>query len=295
MNFGQLLTAMVTPFDQDGNIDYQAAKSLIDYLIGNGTDAIVVAGTTGESPTLSKQEKETLFQFVVNTVSGRVPVIAGTGTNCTHESIELTKIAADAGVDAAMLVTPYYNKPCQEGLYMHFKTIAETTHLPIMLYNIPGRSVVNMLPETVIRLANIDNIVCVKEASGDLEAMATIIENTPEQFSLYSGDDALTLPILVIGGQGVVSVSAHVIGNEMKEMIHAFSNGDVKTASAMHRKLLPIIKTMFIAPSPTPVKTALNLIGQNVGSVRLPLVPLSETEAQLIKSVIEPKIYSSAV
>jgi 4-hydroxy-tetrahydrodipicolinate synthase len=295
MNFGQLLTAMVTPFDPEGNIDFVATQALVNYLIDNGTDGIVVAGTTGESPTLSTKEKAELFRFVVEVVAGRVSVIAGTGTNSTSSSIELTEIASKAGVDGIMLVAPYYNKPNQEGLYQHFKAIAETTNLPVMLYNIPGRSVVNMQVETIVRLAEIENIVCIKEASGDLEAMASIIENTPDDFLLYSGDDGLTLPVLSIGGHGVVSVASHIIGNDMKQMISAFENGDIQTAASFHRQLLPIMKSLFIAPNPTPVKAALEMIGQRVGSVRLPLVPLTEAENQVVHAALQTKVLSPAL
>jgi 4-hydroxy-tetrahydrodipicolinate synthase len=295
MYLGQLLTAMVTPFDQDENVDFQATKLLVNYLLANGTEGIVVAGTTGESPTLSTEEKKALFECVVETVDGRVPVIAGTGSNNTSESIQLTKIAQAAGVNGIMLVTPYYNKPNQEGMYLHFKTIAESTCLPVMLYNIPGRSIVNMTVETIVRLAEIDNIVALKEANGDLESMANIIQNTPDDFLVYSGDDSLTLPLLAIGGHGVVSVSSHIIGNEMKNMITAFQNGNVQYAAQMHRDLLPIIRAMFIAPNPAPVKAALEMVGQQVGSVRLPLVPLTEIEAQLVYTTLQPRLFSSAV
>lgn len=295
MNFGKLITAMVTPFDQEGKIDFEATKLLINHLIANGNDGIVVVGTTGESPTLSSKEKAELFKFTVEVVAGRVKVIAGTGTNSTANSIEATEIASNAGVDGIMLVAPYYNKPNQEGLYLHFKTIAESTKLPVMIYNIPGRSVVNIQPETIIRLAQIENITCVKEASGDLEAMATIIENTPEDFVLYSGDDSLTLPVLAIGGHGVISVSSHIIGNEMKQMINAYESGDIKTAASIHRELLPIMKAMFIAPNPTPVKAALEMIGVNVGSVRLPLVPLTDLEKGAVRSAIQAKLLSKVL
>lgn len=286
MNFGQIVTAMVTPFDAQENIDFEATRHLINHLLDNGSDALVVAGTTGESPTLTNGEKIELFQFTVEVVAGRVPVIAGTGSNNTRESIELTKQAELAGVDGIMLVTPYYNKPCQEGLYQHFKTIAETTALPVMLYNIPGRSAVNMEPDTIIRLADVPNIVTVKEASGNLEAMADIIERTPEDFSLYSGDDGLTLPVLAIGGVGVVSVSAHVIGNEMQSMITNFKNGNLAQAAKEHRQLLPIIKAMFSAPNPSPVKAGLNLQGVAVGGVRLPIIALREDQVDALKLVL---------
>ncbi|MED4878642.1 4-hydroxy-tetrahydrodipicolinate synthase, partial [Anoxybacillus geothermalis] len=226
VQFGNVVTAMVTPFDRKGNLDLAKTTELVNYLLDNGTDALVVAGTTGESPTLTTEEKVALFRHVVSVVNGRVPVIAGTGTNNTRASIELTKRAEEAGVDAVMLVAPYYNKPNQEGLYQHFKAIAESTPLPVMLYNVPGRTSVNLAPETVIRLAAIPNIVAVKEAGGNLEAMAEIIERTPDDFQLYSGDDSLTLPVLAIGGAGVVSVASHIIGNEMQQMIRAFQAGD---------------------------------------------------------------------
>lgn len=278
IDFGRVATAMVTPFDNKGYIDFKKTTRLVNYLIENGTDTLVVAGTTGESPTLSTEEKVALFRHVVSVADGRVPVIAGTGSNNTYSSIELTRKAEDAGVNGIMLVGPYYNKPNQEGLYQHFKAIAEKTSLPVMIYNIPGRSVVNISAETIIRLSKIDNIVAVKEASGNLDAMTEIIANTDENFALYSGDDGLTLPVLSIGGKGIVSVASHIIGNEMQEMIQAFLNGETIKAALLHQKLLPIMKGLFTAPNPTPVKTALQIRGFNVGSVRLPLVPLTEQE-----------------
>ncbi len=289
MNFGQVLTAMVTPFDQHGEIDYNATRTLVNYLITNGTDGLVVAGTTGESPTLTTEEKIALFKFVVEVSAGRVPVIAGTGSNNTRASISLTKQAEEAGVDGIMLVTPYYNKPSQEGLFQHFKAIAEATSLPVMLYNIPGRSAVNMSVETIVRLSEISNIVTVKEASGNLDAMAEIISRTPNDFTLYSGDDGLTLPVLAIGGAGVVSVASHIIGNEMQEMITQFKNGRVQEAAASHRSLVPIMKALFAAPNPTPVKQALNMQGVQVGDVRLPMVPLNEEEKSALKNSLPAK------
>lgn len=276
--FGRIVTAMVTPFDEKGNVDFQKTTQLIEYLLNNGTDALVVSGTTGESPTLSKEEKIALFQHTVKVVNKRVPIIAGTGNYNTKESVELTKKAEEIGVDGILLVAPYYNKPNQEGLYQHFKTVAESTSLPVMLYNIPGRSVVNMEPETVIRLSEIPNIKAIKEAGGNLDQMTEIIANTPDDFELYSGDDGFTLPIIAIGGTGVVSVASHIIGNEMQDMIQAFLAGDHVKAAKLHQKLLPIMKGLFKAPSPVPVKTALQIKGMNVGPVRLPLVPLSENE-----------------
>lgn len=287
MLFGQVVTAMVTPFDREGEIDFQATKNLLEHLIENGTDAVVVAGTTGESPTLSYEEKVELFKFVKNEVNGRIPVIAGTGSNNTKDSIQLTKEAENIGVDAVMLVGPYYNKPSQEGFYQHFKTIAEATKLPVMVYNVPGRTASSIAPETIIRLSEVENIVCVKEASGDLEAMAEIISNTPDDFSLYSGDDALTLPVLAIGGVGVVSVAGHIVGNEMQKMINAFKEGNVKEAGAIHRELLPTFKAMFSHPSPTPLKAALNMQGIQVGDVRLPLVPLNDEQKEQLKKELQ--------
>lgn len=284
--FGRVSTAMVTPFDKKGHIDFTKTTQLINHLIENGSDSIVVAGTTGESPTLSKEEKLALFQHVVKVVDKRVPVIAGTGSNNTYASIELTKKAEQLGVDAIMLVAPYYNKPNQEGLYQHFKAVAESTSLPVMVYNIPGRAVVNISPDTVVRLSSIPNIVAVKEASGDLNAMSYIIANTPDDFLLYSGDDGITVPVLSIGGVGIVSVASHIIGNEMQEMIQAFLKGENQTAAKIHQKLLPIMQGLFAAPSPAPVKTALQLRGLDVGSVRLPLVSLTEQERKTLSDLI---------
>lgn len=283
MDFGQLLTAMVTPFNQAGEIDYPATSNLLEHLIENGTEAVVVAGTTGESPTLSTEEKIQLFEHVVKVVNGRIPVIAGTGSNDTRSSIELTKKAESLGVDGIMVVAPYYNRPSQAGLYEHFKVIAEATSLPVMLYNIPGRTSVNIDVDTIVALSKIENITSVKEASADLDAMAEIIERTDDDFYLYSGDDGLTLPVLAIGGKGTVSVSSHVVGNEMKAMIKAFTSGNLKEASSLHRKLIAVFKAMFSAPSPTPLKAALNLMDVKVGEVRLPLIPLTEEQLAYVQ------------
>lgn len=276
MTFGRLLTAMVTPFNESGELDVTKIKGLVDHLITTGSEGLVVAGTTGESPTLSHEEKIELFSHVVDAVQGRVPVIAGTGSNDTRASIELTKEAETLGVDGIMLVAPYYNKPSQEGLYRHFEAIAKSVHLPIMVYNIPGRSVVNLLPKTVVRLAQIDTITCIKEASCDLDQMAEIIEKTPDDFILYTGDDGITLPTLAIGGYGVVSVASHVIGNEMASLIRAFLDGRLTDAANEHRRLLPLMRHLFVNPSPVPVKTLLNSMGIEVGGVRLPMIPLDE-------------------
>jgi 4-hydroxy-tetrahydrodipicolinate synthase len=288
MNFGKVLTAMVTPFDHNGEVDFNATRTLVNYLIANGTDGLVVAGTTGESPTLTAEEKLELFKFVVEVVDGRIPVIAGTGSNNTKASISLTKEAAKTGVDGIMLVTPYYNKPSQEGIFQHFIAIAQSTTLPVMLYNIPGRCGVNMSVETIVSLSKINNIVSIKEASGDLDAMAQIISNTPSDFTLYSGDDGLALPVLAIGGAGIVSVSSHIMGNEMQEMINSFINGDVNAAATAHRNLLPMMKALFSAPSPSPVKAALNMYGINVGGVRLPMLPLNNEEIKALQKTLQP-------
>lgn len=287
MNFGKILTAMITPFDENGEINFDETTKLVNYLLENGTEGLVVAGTTGESPTLTTKEKIALFSHVVKIVDKRVPVIAGTGGNNTKSTIELTKEAENCGVDAIMLVAPYYNKPNQRGLYEHFKVVANETSLPVMLYNIPGRSVVKLTAETIIALSKIDNIVSVKEASGDLDQAAIIIENTNDDFSVYSGDDGLTLPMMAIGGDGIVSVASHVIGNEMQEMIQAYEEGNTNRAASIHRKLLPIMNGLFEAPSPSPVKAALVFKGINPGGVRLPLVPLTEVENNNIKLLLE--------
>ncbi|WP_404409259.1 4-hydroxy-tetrahydrodipicolinate synthase [Jeotgalibacillus malaysiensis] len=286
MNFGRVSTAMATPFDQDNRIDYSRLENLINHLIENGTDSLVVAGTTGESPTLSSEEKVELFKETVRIANGRVPVVAGTGTNNTESSISLSLAAKEAGVDAIMLVAPYYSKPSQAGLKKHFKTIAEQIGLPVMIYNIPGRSAVNIEPKTIIELSEVPNIVAVKEASGSLDQMTEIIAGTDERFLIYSGDDGLTLPLLSIGGAGVVSVTSHVAGNEMQTMIRCFQNGELSKAASIHQLLLPLTRALFAQPSPAPVKSALNHQGVLCGGVRLPLVELDQNEeSSLLKAV----------
>ncbi|MCK6257064.1 4-hydroxy-tetrahydrodipicolinate synthase [Fictibacillus sp. KIGAM418] len=290
MHFGNISTAMVTPFDSKGNIDFSKTTKLVNYLIQNGTESLVVAGTTGESPTLSTEEKIALFRHVVKVVDKRVPVIAGTGSNNTKASIDLTKKAEQAGVDAIMIVAPYYNKPSQEGIIAHFKAIAAETSLPILVYNVPGRTVVSIAADTVIELSKISNVVAIKDAGGDLGEMSRIIEETSEEFLLYSGDDGITLPVLSIGGAGIISVASHVIGNEMQEMISAFKEGNVQEAAKLHRKLLPIMDEMFKAPSPAPVKTALQLKGLDVGSVRLPLLPLNQKQRESLSRIMHSSL-----
>ena len=284
MNFGSISTAMVTPFDSKGNIDFGRTTKLVNHLLNNGTDSLVVAGTTGESATLTTEEKIALFKHVVKVVDGRVPVVAGTGSNNTKASIDLSKKAEEIGVDAIMIVAPYYNKPSQEGIIAHYKAIASAISLPIMAYNIPGRSVITFSVETVLRLAEVPNIVALKDAGGNLDTMSEVIENTQDDFVVYSGDDGLTLPSLAIGSAGIVSVASHVIGNEMQTMIKAFSNGENKEAARIHRKLLPVMQELFKAPSPAPVKTALQLRGLDVGGVRLPLLPLNQSEREALSN-----------
>lgn len=287
MNLGNVVTAMVTPFNEQGGVDYEKLSSLMDVLISRGTEAVVVGGTTGESATLSMQEKAALYRECVKASAGRIPVIAGTGMNDTFATAELSLQAKADGVDGIMLVAPYYNKPSQQGLYEHFKTIAEKVDLPIMLYNVPGRTMVNMLPETTIALSAVPNITAVKEASGNLDQITTIIANTPQDFKLYSGDDSLTLPALAVGADGIVSVSSHIVGSEMQEMIALYRSGKTAEAALIHQKLVPFMNAMFIAPSPSPVKTALHLQGVETGGVRLPLVPLTQAELEIVKKALD--------
>lgn len=279
MEFGKVLTAMVTPFDQEENIDYEQVKILVEHLIQTGTDTIVVAGSTGESPTITATEKLMLFEAVKKQANNRVKVIANAGSNNTKESIAFVKEIERLQVaDGLMLVNPYYNKPTQEGLYMHFKTIAENTTLPIMVYNIPGRTAVNLQATTMIRLSHVPNIVAVKESSGDLSQMATIIEGTSDDFSVYVGDDNLALPAYAIGAKGVVSVASHIVGQEIQAMFAAFEQGNTKKAAELHRSLLPFFEGIFFTTNPLPIKQLLNETGINVGGVRLPLVPLTKEE-----------------
>lgn len=284
--FGRLATAMVTPFNAELQVDYTKTEQLIDHLLATGTETLVVSGTTGESPTLTNEEKLKLFEFVVRYVNGRAQVIAGTGSNSTDSSIRFTQSAQETGVDGVMVVAPYYSRPSQEGLYQHFKAIAEATRLPVMLYNVPGRTGVNMTAETTLRLADVENIVCIKEASGNLSQMARIIEGAPQGFELYSGDDSLTLPVLAIGGVGIVSVASHVIGTQMQEMMKAFLEGNLSEAAALHRKYLPVFEGIFKYPSPGPIKVLLEKIGVQVGGVRLPLAYPNEHEQQDIRTLL---------
>jgi len=284
--FGRILTAMVTPFDSDLKVDYAAAEKLADYLVANGSDGLVVAGTTGESPTLTKEEKLELFRVVKNAVGAKAPIIAGTGSNSTADSIHLTKEAEKTGVDGVMLVGPYYNKPTQEGYFEHFRAVARETSLPIVVYNVPGRTGSNILPSTIVRLAEIANIVAVKEASGSLDQVTEIKRGVKPEFLVYSGDDSLTLPIMSVGGYGIISVVAHVVGPEMKAMIDAYLAGNVAKAAEIHVRLFAIFKALFLVSNPIPVKAAVNMMGINVGGVRLPLVAASDKELEPVKKAL---------
>lgn len=284
--FGNLITAMVTPFKDDLSVDYDQAAQLAVRLVESGSDGVVVCGTTGESPTLSFEEKVGLYQAVTEAIGGKAVVIAGTGSYDTGSSIKLTQAAEKVGVDGIMLVVPYYNKPPQEGLYQHFKEIAQKTELPVMLYNVPGRTSQNLLPDTIARLTELDNVVAVKEASGNMEQVAEIRRKTPENFAIYSGDDSLTLPIMSVGGIGVVSVASHLVGRRMKEMIKSFLSGDVREATRIHLELLPLFKVMFITTNPIPVKTAVNLSGFKAGGLRLPLVEPTNEQRNAIRECL---------
>jgi len=286
VKFGQLLTAMVTPFTADLEVNLPAAQELAVKLIESGSDGVVVAGTTGESPTLSKKEKIALFKAVVEAIGSKATVIAGTGSYDTAESGELTKEAEHAGVDGFMLVAPYYNKPTQEGLFRHFKTIAQVTSLPVIIYNIPGRTGVNLAPETLVRLTEVPNIAAVKEASGNLAQISQIYEMVPKDFLIYSGDDALTLPVLSVGGVGVISVAGHIAGRKIKEMITVFEQGDLASASRINAELGPLTRALFMTTNPIMVKAACNLIGWKTGGVRLPLVDATSREEEIMREVL---------
>ncbi|GGF97247.1 4-hydroxy-tetrahydrodipicolinate synthase [Paenibacillus aceti] len=287
MDFGRLITAMVTPFDEQERINWGETARLIDYLIEEQkSDSLVVCGTTGESPTLSDEEKLELFRFAVEHAAGRCKVIAGTGSNNTAHSIHLSKEAEKTGVDGLLLVAPYYNKPSQEGLYRHFSTIAATTSLPIMLYNVPSRTMISLSAETTLRLAQIPNIVATKECA-PLNQVAEVAGAAPAGFRVYSGDDSAALPAIAVGAHGVVSVASHIIGSPMKEMITSFLAGRVGEAAKLHQKLLPIFKGLFECPNPVAVKYALTQQGYSVGSVRLPLIPPTEAEAERIKKLLD--------
>ena len=290
-DLGRLITAMVTPFNDKGEVDYDQAKKLAKALVDSGSEGVVVVGTTGESPTLLRAEEHRLFREIKAEIGDRASVIAGTGSNSTAEAIEATKDAEKIGVDACLLVVPYYNKPTQDGLYQHFKSIAESTKLPCILYNVPSRTVTNMAPETVIRLSQVKNIAGVKEASGNLEQSAKIISGARKDFLVWSGNDSDTLPLMAIGGYGVISVASHLVGNQIHEMMYSFLEGKVAKAAELHRKLMPIFSGLFIVSNPIPVKYAVNQVGFKVGKPRPPLYePDEKTAAQIMDIVKKYKI-----
>lgn len=280
------IVAIVTPF-KNGRIDEAALKKLVEFQIKNGSSGIVPCGTTGESPTLSTAEHERVIELVIKAVNKRVPVIAGTGSNSTDEAISLTKHAAQAGADAALIVSPYYNKPTQKGLYLHFREIARSIDIPIILYNIAGRTGVNIEPATIAKLANdCKNIIGVKEASGSLEQMSMIKHLCPKNFLLLSGDDALTLPLLGIGGVGVISVVANIVPQDVAHLVKFWEKGDFKKAQQLHYQLLPLVKAMFIETNPIPVKTAMGLMGLCSGDLRLPLCEMEEDHLAQLRSAL---------
>jgi 4-hydroxy-tetrahydrodipicolinate synthase len=302
-NLGRLLTAMITPFTAEGKVDYQQARNLAQALLDSGSDGVVVSGTTGESPTLSTEEKLRLFGEVKSQIANKGAIVAGTGNYNTRESQQLTKEAEKIGVDACLLVVPYYNRPTQQGLFEHFKAIASATTLPCIIYNVPSRTVTNITDDTVIKLSQIDNIVGIKEASGNLSQIAKIIQGTKDDFLIYSGNDSDTLSILALGGYGVISVASHLVGNQIREMMEKFLNGKNKEAASIHRTLLPLIEALFIVSNPMPVKYALNYLGFPVGKPRLPLVEPDAKSAEIIQATLKnykidlpiPRIKSQAL
>lgn len=280
------IVAIITPF-KDGKIDEETYRELIEFQIENGTNAIVPCGTTGESATLSMEEHSRVIDIAIKAVNKRVPVIAGTGGNNTTEAIELTKHAKSAGADASLQVTPYYNKPTQEGLYQHFKAIANAVPLPQVLYNVPGRTSVNMLPETVARLAEMPEVVAVKEASANLGQMAEIVRLAGDKITLLSGDDNVTLPVLAIGGKGVISVVANIVPKDTADMVNAWEEGNIERAKELFYKLFPLCQAMFYETNPIPVKTSLALMGKIQDELRLPLVPMASANLERLKKSLQ--------
>ena len=281
VQWGRLITAMVTPFDENLDVNFDAAVSLAVKLVNEGNTALVITGTTGEAPTLTDEEKTDLYKAVKKAVD--VPVIAGVGTNSTKSTIENIRKAQESGVDGLPAVTPYYNKPDQDSLYCHFKEVAASTDLPVMLYNVPGRTGCNLLPETVEKLAQIDNIAALKEAGGNIVQFTDIIRRVPEDFLVYSGDDSMLLPAMATGCYGIVSVASHIVSPEMKEMIDAFVSGNNEKAKEINLKLFNIFRDLFIVSNPVPVKSALNMTGVRAGGVRLPLTVAGEKVLNVLK------------
>ncbi len=284
--FSGSMVALVTPF-KEGKVDEKKLRELVDFHIKNGTDVIVPCGTTGESATLSFEEHEKVVEVVINEAKGKVPVIAGTGSNNTEEALKLTKHAKEAGADGALVITPYYNKPTQKGMYLHFEKIAKEVDIPIVLYNVPGRTSVNLLPETVAKLAKIKNIIGIKEASGDLKQASDIVGLCGDKFDLISGDDFIVLPMLALGGKGVISVVANLVPAEMAALIDEFNKGNLEKARETHYKIFPLCKAMFIETNPGPVKTAMALQGLlDTPELRLPLASMSEENVEKLKKVL---------
>jgi 4-hydroxy-tetrahydrodipicolinate synthase len=285
--FGRLLTAMVSPFDAEGKVDYPQAKKLAKALIDSGSDGIVVSGSTGESPTLKREEKLRLFSEVKSAVGDKGTVIASTGSYSTSNTIELTLEAEKTGVDGFLIVVPYYNRPTQDGLYQHFRMIAGSTKLPCILYNVPSRTVTNMTAETTIKLSQISNIIGIKEASANFDLIARIIDGTRKDFMVYSGNDSDILPVMALGGYGVISVASHLVGKQVKALIEYFLSGQVKEAAQAHAKLLPLVNALFIIANPMPVKYALNYLGFPVGQPRLPLTELDDKSKVLVQETLQ--------
>lgn len=285
-SFEGSMVAMVTPF-RDGRVDEAKIGELVEFHVKNGTDAIIPCGTTGESPTLSHEEHKRVVEATIQAVAGRVPVIAGTGSNSTAEAIDFTQHAKKAGANGVLMVCPYYNKPTQQGLIAHYKAVAAAVDIPIILYNIPGRTGVNMLPETVATLADVPNIVAMKEASGSLEQMTELISICGDRLTVVSGDDTLTLPLMAVGGKGVISVVANIIPKETAEMTRAALNGDWKRAKEIHLRIFPLCKAMFYETNPGPVKTAMQLLGRLNGELRLPLTPMSDANREKLAKALK--------
>jgi 4-hydroxy-tetrahydrodipicolinate synthase len=284
--FGSVITAMATPFRDDYVLDLDGAQSLATWLLENGSDAVFVAGSTGESPTLTHKEKADLLRSTVQAAKGKGKVICGTGTYDTADSIELTKMAEKSGADAVVLVTPYYNRPPQRGLIAHFTKVAESTSLPVILYNIPSRTACLIEPETLLRLAEVDNIVAVKDSTGDFQTASRLIKESPPDFDLYSGDDWATFPLYCMGAAGIVSVASHLVGDRIREMIELIQTGDVPSARKIHDDLMPIFKGLFVTSNPIPLKVALEIAGRPVGPPRLPLVPATPEERAKVEQAM---------
>lgn len=287
--FGRLLTAMVTPFNADGSVNYEKAADLAEWLINNGSDGLVVAGSTGEAATMSAEEKLELFRVVVNRINKRVPVIAGTGSNNTADSIKMTKMAEAMGVDGVLIVGPYYNKPTQEGFYQHFAAVAQSTALPIIVYNVPGRTASNIAPATVARLAeDFENIVAIKEAAGNVAQVAELYTVLPEDFTIYSGDDGLILPFMSVGATGLISVLSNIGGGILQDVMQAYEDGRVKEAAKLNAKMVPLANAMFIETNPIPVKAAVTLVtGIDAGQPRLPLTPMEAANKAKMTVVLQ--------